>query len=300
MLNYTMKKRIISILIVVSSFSYIHAQNFLPTFETTRLKGTAGTGVASLLIDEANYLNPSSSAFLNVGSIYLQKSDISTSNNLTNTSSDSDQVNFIASDSKGRSSGSVSYSKMSIGEQSVKNIGLSLATPIGERSSVGVSYNSRKESLFNLNDQIISESYKITTFGVTHLLSENLTMGMVLKDAFRSKNNESRLILGTQYLYGSYISIMLDVGSDYKSQLDEKFQWRTAAQIKILNDFYARFGVFDDKGNQTKGSGIGIGWIQPKLTVEAAIKNTDALESIALNQSEESIKETTFSLSYRF
>lgn len=300
MLNYTMKKIFIPILIAVTSFSHIHAQNFLPIFETTRLKGTAGTGVASLLIDEANYLNPSSGAFLNVGSIYLQKSNITTSDTLTNTSSDSDQINFIASDSKGRSSGSISYSKMSIGEQSVKNIGLSLATPLGERSSIGVSYNSRKENLFNQSNQIISQSYKITTFGVTHLLSERLTMGMVLKDALRSKSNESRLIIGAQYLYGSYISLMLDLGSDYKSQLNERFQWRTAAQIKILNDFYARFGIFDDKGNQTKGSGVGVGWIQPKLTIEAAIKNTDALESIALNQREESIKETTFSLSYRF
>jgi hypothetical protein len=300
MFNCTTKKILISILIAVSSFSHTQAQKFLPSFDTTRLKGTAGTGVASLLIDEANYLNPSSSAFLNVGSFYLQKSNISTTDNNNSTARDSDQVNFIASDSTGRSSGSVSYSKMSLGDQSVKNLGASLATPMGERSAIGVSYNNRKENILNSNNIISENSYNITTFGITHLLSESLTMGMVLKDAFRSKSNESRLILGVQYLYGSYISLMLDVGSDYKSELNEKFQWRTAAQIKILNDFYTRFGIFNDKGNQTKGSGIGIGWIQPKLTIEAAIKNTDVLESVALIQSQENIKETTLSLSYRF
>ena len=300
MLNCTIKKILISILISVASFSHIQAKIFLPTFETTRLKGTAGAGVASLLIDEANQLNPSSSAFLNVGSLYLQKANITSSNTNNNTSTESDQVNFIASDSKGRSSGSISYSKMNIGEQSVKNMGASLATPIGERSSIGVSFNKLEQNLLSANNELSENTFNMTTFGVTHLLSESLTMGMVLRDAFRKKENESRVLIGAQYLYGSYISLMLDVGSDYKSQLSERFQWRTATQIKILNDFYARFGVFNDKGNQTKGSGVGIGWIQPKLTVEVAIKNTDALESVALNQLEENIKETTFSLSYRF
>ena len=48
-------------------------------FETTRLKSTAGAGVASLLIDESTILNPAPMAFFNLASFYIQRSDQKTS-----------------------------------------------------------------------------------------------------------------------------------------------------------------------------------------------------------------------------
>ena len=70
--------------------------------------------------------------------------------------------------------------------------------------------------------------------------------------------------------------------------------------MKIYNDFYLRAGFFDDKIQQEKGSGFGIGWIQPKLTFNFAVKNYSTFESVILKQENEEIKESSFSVSYRF
>lgn len=93
---------------------------------------------------------------------------------------------------------------------------------------------------------------------------------------------------------------MFDAGADYNQDLSKTATWKAATQIKLFSDFYARFGAFNDKGLKQKGSGVGIGWLQPRLVLELALKNTELLESEELNQTGEDIKETSFSLSYRF
>jgi hypothetical protein len=291
------------ILIFINSFSYLEAKNYLPSFDTTRLKSTGGAGIASPLLDEVNYLNPASSAFFNIGSVYLQKNSLtgeSTSSAGSPVISEFDQIGVIASDAKGSRGGSASYNKMTIGEENIKQISASVSSPIGKKSALGIAFNYIDENIFNQNDQLTQQKYKVTTFGVTHALNESLFLGLVLKDAFRSKENNTRATVGLHYLYRNYINVMLDVGTDYKDELSERAKWNAAAEIKIMSDFMLRFGFFDDKGLAIKGSGIGVGWIQPRLTLEIALKNTDVLASEVLFQEESQLKETTLSMSYRF
>ena len=103
-------------------------------FETTRLKSTAGTGVASLLIDESTILNPAPMAFFNIASFYIQRSDQKTStteNGIKRLVNDSSHLGFIASDSKGRFKGSASYQKYQEQQLDKKRWAIAIASPFG-------------------------------------------------------------------------------------------------------------------------------------------------------------------------
>ena len=56
--------------------------------------------------------------------------------------------------------------------------------------------------------------------------------------------------------------------------------------MRILDDFYMRFGAFNDKAREEKGNGYGLGWVQPRLAFEFALKNTKQVASVAQNRSE--------------
>lgn len=302
MLNNLLLKKLSVILIFIVSFNHTLAKKFIPAFETTRMKATGGAGVASPLLDEANYLNPASSAFFNVGSLYVQKNDLSAESQSSGVSNtiESDQLALIASDSKSKNGGSISYNKMTIGRDEIKQIGGSLSSPVGQKSAIGASFNRLEENSFDSAGTLTERDYNITTFGVTHALNRELFLGIVLKDAFRSKANNTKALVGLHYFYKQYVNLILDVGADYKEELSQSAQWNAAAELRIMNDFMLRFGFFDDRGLAIKGNGIGVGWVQPRLTLEIALKNTDVLDSERLQQVAEQVNETTLSLSYRF
>ena len=67
----------------------------------------------------------------------------------------------------------------------------------------------------------------------------------------------------------------------------------------MLNDFYLRFGVFDDKLLEEKGNGFGISWVQPKLALEFAMMNAKKLENTALSRPETKRKDISFSIALR-
>ncbi|MDC1174450.1 hypothetical protein OAT67_03605 [Bacteriovoracaceae bacterium] len=277
------------------------AINRIPDFETTRIKSTGGAGVASVLMDESTTLNPAPLAFFNVGSFYMQKSGAdSTINDDSKSLSESDTISFIASDSQGSLNGSISYIKQKHRFSERQRWAASFSNPVGERSALGVGFRMTTDTLSEDGTSIQEEKYKQTIFGVTHALSESFTMGMVFVDPFRTKPEDTIAVLGFQYVFKSFISLMLDTGADYNNPLSETLLYRAALQAKIFKDFYLRAGTFNDKGKASKGTGAGIGWVQPRLVIDFGIKNTDLLENQRLAQTSETIKETSFSLSYRF
>lgn len=291
------------LLIIANLFINIaHASNPIPKFETTRMKSTAGAGIASILMDESTYLNPATIAFYNKGSIYYQKSGLdSTQGKESEKSSQSfSSSSIIVSDSKGSTGGSLSYNNIDYYGQNIKRFAASFARPIGKKSSLGITGIYTKEKIYNENGHLIKSNYKQTTIGVSHVIDESFSLGIVLYDPLKEKKGETLAMVGAQYIFGNFLSLMLDLGADYNQELSQTTVWRGATQIKIFSDFYARFGIFNDKGLKQKGSGIGVGWLQPKLVFEFALKNTELLQSDELKQIEEDIKETSFSLSYRF
>lgn len=274
-------------------------------FETTRLKSTAGAGVGSILMDEATALNPAPIAFFNMGSIYLQKS----SSNITpdeasigETMSETDTMAAIISDAKGPLKGSISILKYGEGFNKRKRYAASFASVIGKKSSMGVTYRMTEDELSQSGNIYEKDKYKQTIFGVLHALSSSFTLGFVVIDPFKKRPLDTRAILGAQYIYQDFISVMFDMGTDYNLPMEEKFLYKGAVQFKVFTDFFVRAGLFNDKGLGEKGSGAGIGWVQPRLVLDFALKNTTRLEKTFLESVQDAakIKETSFSLSYKF
>ena len=145
--------------------------------ETTRMKSSANIGVGSILLDEATFLNPASSAFFKIGAIYYQKSE---TESVTGEKQKSGSNIFIASDAKGKMAGSISYTTND-SNRDYKNIAVSLASIVGERSATGITYHYEDGN----------EKTKYPTFGVTHAISEFFTLGFVLNDPLREREERS-------------------------------------------------------------------------------------------------------------
>jgi len=248
---------------------------------TTRLKSSAGVGVGSILLDEATFLNPASSAFYKIGAIYYQRT---TTENLDSSDEAKFETStFIASDAKGKMAGSISYQKFDE-QDDQKNISVSLASIIGEKSATGVTYHYEDGSQKN----------KFITFGVTHAINEMFTMGFILNDPIREKENNSHAIFGLQYTYKEFITLAGDFGTDWKNRFDEKLIYGGSLQFKVFDDLYIRGGLKIDNQKDIKTKGFGGSWSSPKFVVNVAMNFNEDMT----NQAEE--KESTFSVSYKF
>ena len=275
-------------LFVYSEFSL--ANRRIPDFETTRLKSTGGAGVASLLMDEATLLNPAPLAFFQNGSLYFQKSHANLESPPGN-----NQTFFIASDAKGKLNGSISYMQQNHSFHKRKRFSLALAYPTGKQSALGISYRHTREVLHDSSTRAVQKStYRQIVLGVEHALSTAFTLGAVLIDPFQERPSETKALIGGQYVYQDFIALILDIGANYHRNLTETALWRAAIQIKLFSDLYLRTGVFNDRGLQEKGTGIGLGWVGPKLVVNLALKNTNLITF------SEKMRETSFALSYKF
>lgn len=283
-------------------FSSSLLANNIPEFETTRLRSTAGTGVGSILMDEASILNPAPLSFFNMSSFYFQKSGIDTQvdNGPLAQRNEADSVSFIASDSKGSLNGSVSYQKQTYFQDERKRWGFSFSSPAGKSSALGATLRVTEDNVVNDNNEKIKQKYKQTVFGAIHALNPDLTMGLVFVDPFKVRPNETVALVGFQYLYKDFVSLMFDGGADYNRPLSETILYKGAIQAKVFSDFFIRFGTFNNKGKSEKGSGAGIGWVQPRLVLDFAVKNTKVSKNDTLKLKDEDIKETSFSMSYRF
>lgn len=287
--------------------SQVLGATLIHDFETSRLKSTAGAGVGSILMDEATILNPAPLAFYKVGSVYLQKSGLDISSNDSSNlrpRGDSDQLGVIISDTKAGLSGSVSFFKLQEGFNKRKRASFSLASPVGKKSAFGLTFRHTKDTLSLNGLDEIEQKYNQVNFGIIHSVSERFSLGFVAIDPFKAKRENTRGLIGGQYVFSNFITLMGDIGADYNQNLSDTAIFRGALQARLWNDFFLRFGVFDDKARSEKGNGIGLGWVQPKLVIELALKNTDVKE-VAIgdankDQEEENIKETSLSLSYRF
>lgn len=289
--------RSFTILLLFSSLNKL-VEAKIRNFETTRMKSTAGAGVASFLVDEASILNPAPIAFSAKSSFYYQKgsSEAQGENKSTGPNSiPTDNMAIIASDGNGNLKGSISYVKQTKGDEVRTRISSAVSSLTGKQSSMGFGYRYTKTE-----SPRGSDSYKQLTAGVYHYVSPNLSVGLVVFDPLKERPEDVKVFAGFQYSVGDFLTFMFDGGADYTQNLSNTTVIKAATSLKIFSDFYARAGYFEDKGLKQKGTGAGIGWEQPKLVLEFAIKNTEITQSSELDQEGEQIKESSFSLSYRF
>jgi len=264
-------------------------------FQTTRLKSTGGAGVGSILMDEATILNPAPLAFFNLTALLIQRTGGDTKIDVNDDSASIKSENYAAilSDSKGPVKGSISYIKEKSGEDKNSIISASTAIPIQGKSAIGATYR-RISTTFAPSSNKKEEITNQYVIGASHNMSPNLSVGAILIDPFSKNKDDSMALIGGQLVYGNFISLMLDVGANYNFPLDESLLYRGAVQIMFFTDVYLRAGYFNDKNLEEKGTGVGLGWVQPKLALEAALKNSKGFTAT------KTVRETSFSLSYRF
>lgn len=256
-----------------------------------------GTGVGGLLTEESAFLNPASLAFANTSSFYAQK-DLGRLTNDNISQPRPKALGFVMSDGNPTLSGSLSYVTQEEDIFKRKRWGLTLSSPMSNKSAFGVSVRkTTDENIFTKTNQ----EYYQAVLGVTHSIDERLSLGIVAYDPFKSKGKETKVLIGAQYVLMSYITAAFDFGGDYYSEeISKTLLYKAALQIKVLDDFYLRFGGFNDKLREEKGSGYGLAWMQPRLSFEFALKNTKRAKNISLSQSETNFKETSFSGSMKF
>jgi hypothetical protein len=257
----------------------------------------AGTGVGGVLAEEAAFLNPASLAFFNTATVYAQRdSGKLTENSVTQPKPKS--MGFVMADGNPSLSGSLSYVTQEEDIYKRKRWGLSFSSPVSDKSAFGVSYrHSTDEDTLART----TKKYYQSVFGVTHSLDEKTTMGIVAYDPFKSQGHETKALLGLQYVLMAYISVAFDFGADYNSdEISKTLLYRGGLQVKILNDFFLRFGGFSDKLRAERGNGYGLAWIQPRLSFEVSQKNTKRSSDITLGRPDSNLKETSFAVSMRF
>jgi hypothetical protein len=242
------------------------------------MQSSAGVGVGAILLDEATFLNPAPMAFYQIGAIYYQQEK----NTSSSTGNTDEKTLFIASDSKGPVGGSISYKNTEQG----RDIKVSLATPVSEKSALGVTYKYLKST----------SGEKTTSFdvGVSHAVTEFFTFGAVLRNPQRVEGLDTRLIMGTQFVYKEFISLMADFGTDWKNNLGQDIYYGGAIQFKTFSDVFLRLGTSRDKKLNTSQSGIGLSWVTPKLIVSLSVSNIEEIKN------QETDKNSSFAVSYKF
>lgn len=267
-------------------------------FETTHTKSIAGTGVAGIYMEEAAFLNPASLAFFEQGNVYVQRDMMQIKDKDGNIVQKPKNTGVVLADGNPSLSGSLSYVNQEEGDLKRSRWGLSVSGPLNKQSAFGASVRKTKDE--NLTSKTESDYYQ-TVFGVTHAIDAQTSLGIVAYDAFNSKGDETKAILGLQHVFVDYITVALDFGGDYNAdEISDTLLYRGGVQVRVLNDFFLRFGAFNDKSRQEKGNGFGLAWIQPRLAFEFAMKNTKQDADLAINRNESKIRETSFGVSLRF
>ncbi len=292
-------------ILLTSSLSFARVKDF----QTTRLKATAGAGVGSILMNESAILNPAPVAFFNNSSVYLQTqeylyegAELQASGVEGQYNQNSDTRGVIVADTKNQLKGAASYTKQQEGYDIRKRITAALAAPISARSALGFLYRKTEDTNYDfITTDGIEDSYDQLVVGATHAVDEDFTLGAIVVDPFKTKPEDTRAILGTQFIFKRLLTIMIDLGADYTQDLAETRQYRVATQINAFSDIYLRFGVFEDRALDEKGNGIGVAWVGPKLVIEASIQN---IKDLGLRPNDvptpSKLTETSFAMSYFF
>lgn len=290
-------------LLLVSSqvFARVH------DFQTTRLKSTGGAGVGSVLMNESVVLNPAPLAVFNVTTATYQRDKLELKNRspLRNSapngfSKTSNNNAFILAEGANKVKGAVGYFDQEEGFDSRKRVSTTIAGSYTEKTALGINYKFTQDvSHAEWGNE--EKKYHSFAVGLTHFVDPALTFGILVDDPGKSKDKNNLATIGIQYITKDLLTVMIDVGSDYKESLSDKLFYKVGGQLKLLGDFYLRSGIFYDKAKKEKGNGWGLGWIGPRLGGEFAVKNSKPIEDPSpLLYAGETLKEVVFSLSYVF
>lgn len=240
-------------------------------FETSRLSQTAGTGAATLLINESTLLNPAAIAFFRDSTVYYQRTSTELdeqSNERVGNFKDGLSEFYSISDTTTSLKGSFSYLYQNEAAGNRKRIALSSAAHISEKSALGVIISHTEEET-----EIEDGDYIQITIGAISNITNDLILGFVYTDPALVISEYSNYVFGVQYRFSEYFTVMADAGSGDVRNPDKSSFTRAALQISATDRLFLRYGVSHDKFNGTKGVGYGLSWVGPKFALEYSIKN---------------------------
>lgn len=287
----------LSLLLVAVVYTNLAHSEIRPQ-KTSRLVSTAGTGVGSILLEEAAVLNPASLAFYNHSAIYYQQTKL---NDTHNNDRLADAFSVIVADAKGGLKGTMGYHKNEIGNDKEERISLTAASAGGKASSFGINVSQYKTITDN---GLVKEEkeYRTMDFGVTHIVSPELSFGIIIQDPTKSDNSRvDKALIGFQYQMHEFVALMADIGTVYRGvNINEKYLYRGAFQLNLLSDFFVRAGTSRDlTDGEERITGLGMSWVQPKLTFDFAFEDIEKAPK-EQNQQAANFRQAAFSISYRF
>ena len=297
--------KIMSFYFLLASLGLVDSNCFarVHDYQTVRMKSTGGAGVGSLLLNETAIFNPAPIAFFKESSIYLDKSDFrprtDTDSSIgRNTSNDNDTYGVIVADGSRDFAGALSYQQQEEFPFSRKRFSAGFGHKVKDSSSVGFGYRYTHD--YSSADPEGTNKHQLIA-GASHVLSDNLTMGVLYDDPTAMVKEDSRGYFGLQWFIQSYFAIVGDLGGDFRRGLSETLVYRGAFQFSVLDDFYIRAGIFDDYALGEKGNGIGASWVGPKLEIDLALKSSKPNgKSPKTGVIPSDFTDTSFALSYRF
>jgi hypothetical protein len=295
-----MKKILLLTITLFFTFSKSHGSEL----RTSHLYSTAGAGVGATLISETLILNPAPMAFAEYSTLSYQKmsADIDNPNSLrttTPTHSDKHADMVLITDATSKLKGGLGYQSFKDNYRFLKRIHTAFATSIDKNSSFGVSYHYSKDLPIVGNEK----TYHQVTLGVLHIANNSLSIGAIIHDPFKANPSDSRFLTGFQYRVSDHVFILGDYGGNFTQTISETAETRGALQLLFLNDFFIRFGVFNDKGRNLKGDGMGISWVGPRMSLDFSIYNSKSIDengSPLILFSDEAERLSSFGLSLIF
>lgn len=275
-------------------------------FQTTRLNSTSGAGVASALSTEAAVLNPASSAFFAGSNFSYQsysttlqhESDQRALSNDDFPGRNKSQGVFI-SDQDGPVKGGLAYLTQDENSYQRKQMILHSATPVDDKTAVGISYRYIQDKLPHFSSTHQSIGHQMSA-GISRVVDDSTIIALVINDPTRSRPNEERLTAGLQYAFASRFTLMADIGTQYTKNVREKHVWKTALQLQLFDDFFFRAGAFNDNIRGQQGTSWGVSWIGPKLGVEFAQKFTTQFTKHDYLYKDEALVDTSLSAVLKF
>ncbi|MBC7427903.1 MAG: hypothetical protein H7336_04770 [Bacteriovorax sp.] len=249
-------------------------------------------------MEEAAFLNPASLSFFTVGDVYVQRDMIQFKDAAGKVVQKPKNTGVVLTDGNQSLSGSLSYVKQEEGVLSRKRWGLQTSSQLDTKNAFGVSFRKTKDENSLTGERV---DYYQTVFGLTHALDQTTSLGLVAYDAFNSKGKATKAIIGVQHAFVDAITVSFDLGGNYNAEeISNSLLYRGSIQVRVLEDFFLRFGGFNDKEQEEKGNAFGLGWVTPRLGFEFALKQTKQKASPALARNETKMREASFGVSLRF
>lgn len=269
-------KRILFGLILALYPTFILGYLGIEDYESTRIKSSAGAGIATVLLNESPLLNPASAIFFNKSSFYYQKDNTSLDEEAKNRPSkyrneNSEALTIIDTSSAVKGGLSYQYQRTNAGKR--VRYSTSLAGPISKKTGLGLIYRySEEQSL------IYEEKYSQFVAGIMYVHSEKLVLGGTIVDPVQDKPEYFNYTAGVHFKISPFFTLIFDIGSgDVHNYSDEAFtKW--AIQLNSFKNFFIRYGQFHNKNTNKQGTGVGFSWIGPRLSLDWALKTYEIIE----------------------